>query len=97
MVDQVVGVVRAEQVGAAEPYSSEPPENTATGSPCSSRAWARWVKVCPGVASARTVIESPTAMTSPSRTGTRSNATGSSALTWYAAPVRAARAYPPVT
>ena len=45
----------------------------------------------PGVAITRTRSPSLTSMTSPSRIGTRSYATSSAALTWYAAPVTFAR------
>jgi len=68
----------------ADPYSSEPPVNTATVSPVagSSSAYARCVKVCPGVAITRTRIDVPTGIRSPSPIATRSNATGSAAFTW---------------
>jgi len=80
-----------------EPYSSDPPVNTATWVSTSDSAYDRCVKVWPGVDSTLTRIRSPTPITSPSDTGTRSKVTGSAALTWYAAPVTADRAWPPVT
>ena len=65
-----------------EPYSSDPPVNTACAWPAAASTYDRWVKVCPGVASTRTRITGLTSMTSPSATGTRSKATSSAALTW---------------
>ena len=65
-----------------EPYSSDPPVNTAGAWPAAASTYDRWVKVCPGVASTRIRITGLTSMTSPSATGTRSKATSSAALTW---------------
>ena len=66
-----------------EPCSKDPPVNTAVTSPvaASSRAYARWVKVCPGVAMTRTRMDCPTAIVSPSLIPTRLNATASAVLT----------------
>ena len=65
-----------------EPYSSDPPVNTACGRSAASSTYDRCVKVCPGVASTRTRRSGLTSMTSRSVTGIRSKATGSAALTW---------------
>jgi hypothetical protein len=58
--------------------------NTAVTSPvaASSRAYARWVKVCPGVAMTRTRMDRPTRIVSLSLIPTRRKATVSAALTW---------------
>jgi hypothetical protein len=66
-----------------EPNSKDPPVNTAATSPmaASSSTYARWVKVCPGVAMTRTRMDRPTAIVSPSPIPTRLNATASAALT----------------
>ena len=84
------------------PYSSEPPEKTADRcSPVGSVSVERVGQVGEGVAGrGQRGHPHPVARPrrpAPSRIGVRSKATSSAPLTWYAAPVAAASASPPVT